>query len=66
LDYKIYLFKEVDADKILDLQQQQHQPLSPFDAVICRLGLMLFPSLASTLIAIYKLLSSGGRIAAAA
>jgi ubiquinone/menaquinone biosynthesis C-methylase UbiE len=56
-------FKEVDAEKILDLQQQQ--PLSPFAAVLCRWGLMFFPNLASTLTNIYKLLSSGGRIAAA-
>ena len=57
-------FKEVDAEKILDLQQQQ-QPLSPFAAVLCRWGLMFFPNLASTLTNIYKLLSYGGRIAAA-
>ena len=57
-------FKEVDAEKILDLQQQQ-QPLSPFAAVLCRWGLMFFPNLSSTLTNIYKLLSSGGRIAAA-
>jgi ubiquinone/menaquinone biosynthesis C-methylase UbiE len=56
-------FKEVDAEKILDLQQ--HQPLSPFVAVLCRWGLMFFPNLTSTLTNIYKLLSSGGRIAAA-
>jgi ubiquinone/menaquinone biosynthesis C-methylase UbiE len=56
-------FKEVDAEKILDLQQQQ--PLSPFAAVLCRRGLMFFPNLASTLTNIYKLLSSDGRIAAA-
>jgi ubiquinone/menaquinone biosynthesis C-methylase UbiE len=56
-------FKEVDAEKILDLQQ--HQPLSPFAAVLCRWGLMFFPNLASTLTNIYKLLSSDGRIAAA-
>jgi ubiquinone/menaquinone biosynthesis C-methylase UbiE len=56
-------FKEVDAEKILDLQQ--HQPLSPFAAVLCRWGLMFFPNLTSTLTNIYKLLSSGGRIAAA-
>lgn len=58
-------FKEVDAEKILDLQQLQQQPLSPFAAVLCRWGLMFFPNLASTLTNIYKLLSSGGRIAAA-
>ena len=60
-------FKEVDAEKILDLQQQQQQqqPLSPFAAVLCRWGLMFFPNLASTLTNIYKILSSGGRIAAA-
>ncbi|MDQ3970726.1 MAG: hypothetical protein M3227_03465, partial [Thermoproteota archaeon] len=45
--------------------QQQQQPLSPFAAVLCRWGLMFFPNLASTLTNIYKLLSSGGRIAAA-
>jgi ubiquinone/menaquinone biosynthesis C-methylase UbiE len=56
-------FKEVDAEKILDLQQLQ--PLSPFAAVLCRWGLMFFPNLASTLTNIYKILSSGGRIAAA-
>jgi ubiquinone/menaquinone biosynthesis C-methylase UbiE len=55
-------FKEVDAEKILDLQQQ---PLSPFTVVLCRWGLMFFPNLALTLTNIYKLLSSGGRIAAA-
>ncbi|MDQ3983979.1 MAG: methyltransferase domain-containing protein [Thermoproteota archaeon] len=58
-------FKEVDAEKILDLQQLQQQPLSPFAAVLCRWGLMFFPNLASTLSNIYKILSSGGRIAAA-
>ena len=61
-------FKEVDAEKILDFQQQQkqqQQPLSPFAAVLCRWGLMFFPNLASTLTNIYKLLSYGGRIAAA-
>ncbi|HKG71587.1 MAG TPA: methyltransferase domain-containing protein [Nitrososphaeraceae archaeon] len=59
-------FKEVDAEKILDLQQQQQQqPLSPFAAVLCRWGLMFFLNLASTLTNIYKLLSSAGRIAAA-
>ena len=57
-------FKEVDAEKILDLQQQQ-QPLPAFAAVLCRWGLMFFPNLASTLTNIYKILSSGGRIAAA-
>jgi ubiquinone/menaquinone biosynthesis C-methylase UbiE len=56
-------FKEVDAEKILDLQQQLS--LSPFAAVLCRWGLMFFPNLASTLTNIYKLLPSGGRIAAA-
>ena len=56
-------FKEVDAEKILDLQQQQ--PLSLFAAVLCRWGLMFFLNLASTLTNIYKLLSSAGRIAAA-
>lgn len=56
-------FKEVDAEKILDLQQLQ--PFSPFAAVLCRWGLMFFPNLASTLTNIYKILSSGGRIAAA-
>ena len=56
-------FKEVDAEKILDLQQQQ--PLSPFAAVLCRWGLMFFPKIVSSLTNIYKLLSSGGRIAAA-
>ena len=55
-------FKVVDAEKILNLQQQ---PLSPFTAVLCRWGLMFFPNLSSTLTNIYKLLSSGGRIAAA-
>nr|MDQ3970441.1 class I SAM-dependent methyltransferase [Thermoproteota archaeon] len=43
----------------------QQQPLSPFAAVLCRWGLMFFPNLASTLSNIYKILSSGGRIAAA-
>ncbi len=51
-------FKEADAERILDL-------LSPFDAVLCRWGLMFFPSLALTLANIHKLLSPGGRIAAA-
>jgi len=61
-------FKEADAEKILDLEQptpQPPQPLSPFDAVLCRWGLMFFPNLASTLSNVYKLLSNGGRIAAA-
>jgi hypothetical protein len=62
-------FKEVDAEKILDLQQQQQQqqqhPLSPFPAVLCRWGLTFFPNIVSTLTNIYKLLSSGGRTAAA-
>ena len=61
-------FKEVDAEKILDFQQQQkqqQQPLSPFAAVLCRWGLMFFPNIVLTLTNIYKLLSSGGRIAAA-
>jgi ubiquinone/menaquinone biosynthesis C-methylase UbiE len=56
-------FKEADAEKILDFQQQQAS--SPYAAVLCRWGLMFFPDLASTLSNIYKLLSSGGRIAAA-
>src|SRR5919112_861793 len=60
-------FKEVDAEKILDLQQQQQQqqPLPAFAAVLCRWGLMFFPNLASTLTNIYKILSHSGRIAAA-
>jgi ubiquinone/menaquinone biosynthesis C-methylase UbiE len=61
-------FKEVNAEKILNLQQQQQhqqQQLSPFAAVLCRWGLMFFPNLVSTLTNIYKLLSYGGRIAAA-
>jgi ubiquinone/menaquinone biosynthesis C-methylase UbiE len=60
-------FKEVDAEKILDLQQQQQQqqPLPAFAAVLCRWGLMFFPNLASTLTNIYKILSPSGRIAAA-
>jgi ubiquinone/menaquinone biosynthesis C-methylase UbiE len=62
-------FKEADAEKILDLEQPQPQPqpqpLSPFDAVLCRWGLMFFPKLDSTLSNVYKLLSNGGRIAAA-
>jgi len=59
-------FKEADAEKILDLeQQQQQQPLSPFDAVLCRWGLMFFPNLASTLSNVHELLSNGGRMAAA-
>jgi enediyne biosynthesis protein CalE5 len=51
-------FKEVNAEKILNLQQQQHQQqqLSPFAAVLCRWGLMFFPNLVSTLTNIYKLL----------
>jgi len=57
-------FKEANAEKILDLEQQQ-QPLSPFDAVLCRWGLMFFPNLASTLSNVHKLLSNGGRMAAA-
>ncbi|HYX56504.1 MAG TPA: methyltransferase domain-containing protein [Nitrososphaeraceae archaeon] len=60
-------FKEVDAEKILDLQQQQQQqqPLPAFAAVLCRWGVMFFPNLASTLTNIYKILSPSGRIAAA-
>jgi len=57
-------FKEADAEKILDFEQQQ-QPLSHFDAVLCRWGLMFFPNLDSTLSNVHKLLSNGGRIAVA-
>ena len=56
-------FKEVDAEKMLELQQQQQLPA--FAAVLCRWGLMFFPNLASTLTNIYKILSPSGRIAAA-
>jgi SAM-dependent methyltransferase len=51
-------FKEADAETI-DL------PASSFNAVLCRWGLMFFPNLITTLVNIRKLLSPGGRIAAA-
>jgi ubiquinone/menaquinone biosynthesis C-methylase UbiE len=57
-------FREADAEKIHDLEQQP-LPLSSFDAVLCRWGMMFFPNLDSTLSNIRKLLSSGGRMAAA-
>lgn len=56
-------FKEIDAERIdMDLQSLQ---LSSFNAVLCRWGLMFVPNLTSTLKSIYKLLSSGGKVAAA-
>ena len=57
-------FKEVDAEKYLICNNNNNhcQLLLQFYVVG---GLMFFPNLASTLTNIYKLLSSGGRIAAA-
>jgi ubiquinone/menaquinone biosynthesis C-methylase UbiE len=57
-------FREIDVGKIPADVMQQFQS-SPFDAVLCRWGLMFFPNLISTLINIYRLLSPRGRIAAA-
>jgi ubiquinone/menaquinone biosynthesis C-methylase UbiE len=51
-------FKEADAETI-DL------PSCSFDAILCRWGLMFFPNLSTTLTYLYKVLSPGGRIAAA-
>jgi ubiquinone/menaquinone biosynthesis C-methylase UbiE len=61
-------FKEIDAERIdIDLQPllPLQQQLSSFNAVLCRWGLMFVPNLTSTLKSIYKILSSGGKIAAA-
>ena len=53
-------FKEVDAEKILDLQQQ---PLSPFVRSYMSLRADVFSKpVLPTLTNIYELLSSGGRI----
>jgi ubiquinone/menaquinone biosynthesis C-methylase UbiE len=57
-------FKEIDAERI-DIDLQPLLQLSSFNAVLCRWGLMFFPNLTSTLTNIYKLLSSGGKLAAA-
>jgi enediyne biosynthesis protein CalE5 len=57
-------FKEIDAERI-DTDLQPLLQLSSFNAVLCRWGLMFVPNLTSTLTSIYKLLSSGGKIAAA-
>ena len=58
-------FKEIDAERIdIDLQSLLQQ-LPSFNAVLCRWGLMFVPNLTSTLTSIYKLLSSGGKVAAA-
>lgn len=51
-------FHEMDAEA-LDL------PPSSFDAVLCRWGLMFLPNLATALEQMYRLLASGGRLAAA-
>jgi len=57
-------FKEIDAEKIyVDLQSQLQT--SYFNAILCRWGLMFFPNLELTLSNIHKLLSSGGKVAAA-
>jgi len=57
-------FKEIDAERI-DIDLLPLLQLSSFNAVLCRWGLMFFPHLTSTLTNIYKLLSSGGKVAAA-
>lgn len=58
-------FKEIDAERIgIDLQSPRLQSPS-FNAILCRWGLMFFPNLDSTLTNMYKLLSSGGKVAAA-
>jgi ubiquinone/menaquinone biosynthesis C-methylase UbiE len=59
-------FKEIDAEKIVDIDLQSLLlPYSSFNAVLCRWGLMFVPNLTSTLKSIYKVLSSGGKVAAA-
>jgi SAM-dependent methyltransferase len=58
-------FKEIDAEKKdIDLQPLL-PPYSSFNAVLCRWGLMFVPNLTSTLKSIYKVLSPGGKVAAA-
>ena len=57
-------FKEIDAERI-DIDLQSLLQLSSFNAVLCRWGLMFVPNLTSTLTNIYKLLSSGGKVATA-
>ena len=58
-------FKEIDAKRIdIDLQSLL-PPYSSFNAVLCRWGLMFVPNLTSTLKSIYKVLSPGGKVAAA-
>ncbi|HET7642236.1 MAG TPA: methyltransferase domain-containing protein [Nitrososphaeraceae archaeon] len=57
-------FKEIDAEKIdIDLQSQLQPP--SFNAILCRWGLMFLPNLNLTLTNMHKLLSSGGKVAAA-
>jgi enediyne biosynthesis protein CalE5 len=57
-------FKEIDAEKIdIDLQSQLQPP--SFNAILCRWGLMFLPNLTLTLTNMHKLLSSGGKVAAA-
>ena len=59
-------FKEIDAERIdIDLQLLLLPQYSSFNAVLCRWGLMFVPNLTSTLKSIYKVLSSGGKVAAA-
>jgi enediyne biosynthesis protein CalE5 len=57
-------FKEIDAERI-DTDLQPLLQLSSFNAVLCRWELMFVPNLTSTLTSIYKLLSSGEKVAAA-
>jgi ubiquinone/menaquinone biosynthesis C-methylase UbiE len=57
-------FKEIDAERIdIDLQSQLQPP--SFNAVLCRWGLMFVPNLTSSLKSIHKVLSPGGKVAAA-
>lgn len=57
-------FKEIDAERI-DIDLQSQLQTSYFNAILCRWGLMFFPNLDLTLSNIHKLLSSGGKLAAA-
>jgi ubiquinone/menaquinone biosynthesis C-methylase UbiE len=57
-------FKEIDAEKI-DISLQALLQSPSFNAILCRWGLMFLPNLTLTLTNIYKLLSSGGKVAAA-
>jgi len=49
--------------RVMDAQQLDEED-DTFDAVICRLGLMLLPSLQQALIEIHRVLKPGGKLAA--